>query len=299
MAGTPLVQPVEKERATPQVRALLEDIQDTMGIPWPPANWRSYAMYPPAMRLIWERLRPSVATEQFLEDALRISGFAYQRAGSWYRPRYRLELPGGEQARIEWELDAFEFGNPQLLIQQAAISRALRGQTVGRQGTAQPRQAPSAYRRPEIRMVDEQEAPDEVKGVYRDLKETLAVPVISSDYQALAVWPAFLRRAWEDARQWLQREEYERLLMDLSLMAAEAAGRLSPPLRLEEHELQALLPDRGDQENLRRLVQTFTHLLPGLIANDALFRVGVAGGRPVPAPPHAGAPAPGERLPQR
>jgi len=289
----PKVQPIRKQQAPPEIRALLDDIQDTMGIPWPPTSWRTYAMYPSAMRLFWERLKPAVASEPFLQEAMRISGYAYREAPSWYKPVYRPDVSEEARRRIQWELDAFEFGDPQLLIQQAALSRALRGQTAGRPGSAEPRRQVSAFRQPEIQLIDEQEAPPDVRRLYEDIKQTLELPLINADYQALAKWPTFLKAAWEDIKEWLQRDEYARFVSDVALMAAEAASRLTPPLRIEPRELQGALPDPGDLENLQRIVQMFTHLLPGLIANVALFRTGIAEGRPIemPQPERAAAPA--------
>jgi len=57
------IQPVQKSQAPPGIQALFEYIQDTMGIPWPPANWRTYALYPAAMQLFWNYLKPVVATD--------------------------------------------------------------------------------------------------------------------------------------------------------------------------------------------------------------------------------------------
>lgn len=286
------VHPVKKQEAPPEARALLDDVERTMGLPWPPASWLTYAQFPGVMRLFWERLKPSVATEESLEDALGITARAYREVGKWYRPRFRPSLPPEVRQRIEWEIDAFEFGNPQLLIQQAALSRALRGSTVGRERPAEPRRHPIGYRRSEIRLIDEQSAPPEVGQLYADIRQTLDVPVLSSDYQALGKWPAFLGPASEDAKPWLLSDEYSRLLLDLSLMAAEAAGRLTQPLRIGQDELLAALPNAGDRQVLQQAVGLFTHLLPGLIANDALFRLGIAAGRPVAPLRPEGAPAP-------
>jgi len=292
MTNAPRIQPVKKDQASPEIRARFEDIQDTMGVPWPPANWRAYAMYPDVMKLFWERLKPAVATDPFLRDALEITERAYRGASDWYRPGYRPELSADDLRRIEWELDAFEFGNPQLLIQQAALSRALRGETAGQEGGAQPRRQPNAYRGPEISMIDEQQAAEEVKRLYQDIKQTLGLPVVNSDYQALAKWPGFFGPAWSDAKQWRQRNEYRRLQQELGRMADEAAGRLRPAVRLDEREVRDALGEPAEFENLERMVPMFTQLLPGLILNDALFRIAAAGGRPVSAPRPEGAAAP-------
>ncbi len=95
------VHPAKKQQAPPEARALLDDVERTMGIPWPPANWRTYAQFPGAMRLFWERLKPSVATEGFLEDALGITQRAYREVGKWYRPRFRPSLPPEVRRRID------------------------------------------------------------------------------------------------------------------------------------------------------------------------------------------------------
>ncbi|MHB1414453.1 MAG: halocarboxylic acid dehydrogenase DehI family protein [Chloroflexota bacterium] len=293
MAELPRVSPVKKESASPEVRAVLDDIQNTMGVPWPPANWRSQAMYPGAMRLFWERLKPAVATQQFLLDSLQITEWAYGDVGKWYRPGYSPSVPESQRQRIEWELDAFQFGNPQLLIQQIALDRMLRGETVGRDEECQPRQQRSAYRQPEIKMVTEREATPQIKRLYGDIKQTLNLPVVNSDYQAMAKWPDFFWPGWDDLKQWRDREEYQHLWLEIAHMGEEAVNRLCPSLSLDQNEVRRAVGDPGEYENLRRMVDMFVHLLPGLIANDTLLRYGIAAGRTVVPPRPEGEPSPG------
>lgn len=295
IGNLPRVQPVKKEQAPPEVRSLLENLQDTMGVPWPPANWRSYAVYPGVMRLFWERLKPMVATEPFLVEALAITELAFRDASRWYLPSHHIDLSDQDRPRIQWELDALEYGNPQLLIQQAALSRVVRGLAAGRDCSAEPRSRPSAYRRPEIQRIDEQEASEEVKEIYQDIKQTLGLPLVNSDYQALAKWPAFLRVAWEDAKEWRERrrpDEYHRLEYQLAERAEMAAVKLCPDVVIDPRELGEALGNPEELENLQRMVQLFTQLLPGLIVNDALFRLAAAGGQAVAPPPPEGVAAP-------
>jgi len=275
------IRPVSVRRAPPEVRVLLRDIQDTMGIPWAPANWRSYAVFPRAMQLFWERLRPAVVTESFLKDSLEITERAYRDVSRWYRPGYRPELLQEELHRLQWELDAFEFGNPQLLIQQAALSRAMAGEVVGTTGECRPRTWFSSYRRPEIQLVEESHSPVEIRELYRDIRETLGLPLVNSDYLALAKWPEFLVPAWQDVKPWLRTEQYLGLQRELARMAQDAADRLCPPVRLDGRELLAAVEEPAQLEELRAAVGIFTDLLPGLILNDAMFRIGAARGEPV------------------
>ncbi len=293
MIGTqPRVQPVKKEQASEEIRALLEETQDTMGTPWPAALWRVYAMYPRVMQLFWGRLKPAVATEPFLRDSLEITKLAYAEAARWYLPSHLIDEPEAERPRIQWELDAFEFGNPQLLIQQVALNRAIRGQTAGKDGTPEPRQQPSRFRQPEIRMISEQGASPEIAAIYQDIKQTLGVPVVNSDYQAMAKWPTFFGPAWEDLKLWRTRSEYQSLLYQINQRAIMAAGRLCPPVALELREVRDALDNPAEMENLRLIMEMFGQLLPGLIANDAILRVAVSTRQPVTAPPPEGIAAP-------
>ncbi|HZO87665.1 MAG TPA: halocarboxylic acid dehydrogenase DehI family protein [Chthonomonadaceae bacterium] len=277
-------QPIAQNQTPPEAQALLEDIQNTLGIPWQPANWRTYARYPDLLRLFWERVKPATATEPFLEDALAITERAYQDAMQWYWPSYQVDTTEAERERIAWEIDAFEFGNPQLLILQVALSRALQGQTVGQPGSNPPRRAPSPYRQPQIEMVDAEHAPPDVRQLYESIKQTLGLPLVNSDYQALAKWPEFLRGAWEDIKPWRDREEYQRLIAELTQMAEERADRLRPEIGFDEGEIRAALAGQADLEEIRQQVDTFTRLLPGLIVNDALFRISAGGGQQITPP---------------
>jgi hypothetical protein len=97
-------------------------------------------------------------------------------------------------------LNAFTFGNPQLLIQQIALSRTLAGEVVGQEGNANVRRGPNAYQHSEIQLVGEQsvrEMSAKMQQVYRDIKQTLGVPIVNCDYQALARWSAFFLPAWD------------------------------------------------------------------------------------------------------
>jgi hypothetical protein len=126
-----------------------------------------------------------------------------------YKPRLLNEV---DRHRIQRELNAFTFGNPQLLIQQVALNRTLQGHVVGQDGSAEPRHAPSLYHHLKIAMLDEQavqEVAEEIRPVYQDIEETLGLPIAGSDYQALARWSAFLSSAWDDIKQWRSRPEYK------------------------------------------------------------------------------------------
>lgn len=278
----PLIDPAQ---APPDIQACFNDIQDTLGIPWIPANWRAYAMYPSVLQLFWERLKPVTQTESFLEDAITITEQVYRDINDWYQPGYQIDIDEAQRRQIQRELNAFTFGNPQLLIQQIALSRALAGDVVGEDGNPDRRRGPNAYRHLEIQLMGEQSAQQlsaEMQQVYRDIKQTLGVPIVNSDYQALARWSAFFLAAWEDIKRWRDRPEYQLLRQGVMQRAEEAANRLHPVVVIGEAEVRDRLENPEDFEQIQQTVQMFKQVLPELIIQDALFHVGLAGLQPVP-----------------
>ncbi|MBI4494757.1 MAG: hypothetical protein HY690_18430 [Chloroflexi bacterium] len=281
---------VRTEEATPEVRRLLEDIQDSLGIAWPPANFRAYAAYPEAARLFWARSKPSACTEQLLRQALAIVEHAYRRMSESYRPRFNAEqlrewgVSEADLQQIRWELDAFEYGNPQLLILQHALRLAWLGQALPGVGVPQPRRTPSPYRHPEIQMVDPAEAPERVQRLYRSIRATLRLPLVNTDYQALARWPGFLELLWQEVKRERRSDRFRRLAGELARMGEAAALRLPCPLELAPDEIEHVLGRPDELEHMHALLDLFTDLLPDLILNDALFRIGASLGAPVAAP---------------
>lgn len=286
------IQLVAKETASPEIRSTLDDIQDTMGIPWAPALWRAYAMYPEVMRLFWERLKPAVATEPFLEEALHITSRVYGDVPGWYIPSHDISVTDDQRPHLQWEQDAFAFGNPQLLIQQSALNRLFQGQVAGKDGPVEPRREESAFRMPEVSLVSEEQSPEEVKKVFQDIKHTLQTPLVNSDYQAMAKWPDFLTSAWTDVKAWRDRLEYRRLRHQVSEWGNSAAFKMVPAVSVHPQEVRDILGNESEMDNLRRVMQLFCRVLPELLIDDAMFRFSISVGQQVIPPGPGGRPAP-------
>lgn len=285
------VQLVRKEEASPEVRRLFEDIQDSLGIPWVPSNFRAFATYPRVALLFWEQLKPTVCSEQFLRAALTIGERAYRSLSESYEPVFGGQhlrewgVLDADLGRICWELDAFEFGNPQVLVLQYLLQAALRGQALPGVGTPEPRHAPSSYRHLEMELVDPAQPPDTtVARLFRDIRTTLGVPVISSEYQALAIRPGFLELLWREVKRERRSDRYRRLEGELARMAEAAATQLPGAVAIDRRELERALGRATSMPRLLALVDLFTSLLPGLILSDAIFRIGAAIAPPVGVP---------------
>ncbi|HEY9860847.1 MAG TPA: SDR family NAD(P)-dependent oxidoreductase [Candidatus Obscuribacterales bacterium] len=278
---------VESAEVTPEVQACFENIQDTLGIPWVPASWRAYATYPAVMQLFWQRLKPAMQTEAFLQDAIAITEHIYRNIIDWYQPGYQVNVNEGERHRIQRELNAFIFGNSQLLIQQVALGRALAGEIVGHDGNTDSRHGPNAYRHSKIQLTNEQavgEISEEMQQTYQDIKQTLGIAIVNPDYQALARWPTFFLPAWGDIKSWRERPEYQLLIQEVVRRSEEAASRLRPAVLVGDREVRDLLDNPDDFDQIQQRVQMFKDVLPELIVQDALFHMALSGAQSVATP---------------
>jgi hypothetical protein len=280
MPEKPRVALVKRAAATPQIRALYDEIQDALGIPWLPANFQAYAAYPALLGLLWSKVARVARSEMFLQRSLALRDLAYREVGSWY---WRgSSMPGLEppvRKRIRWELEAFEYGNCQLLLLQALWDLALRDEVVGvTRATEDAREGGHPFRVPPIRLVSEARASERSRKLFEDIRATLGLPLINSDYQAFAKWPDFLRLGWAQARRWRSERVYFELCGALTREAHAYAMTLSPPVALGVSDLRAAVGEgEGDLENAQRLIQLFSSLLPGLMVNDAIFLFALEG----------------------
>jgi hypothetical protein len=279
-------------------RALFDDIQDVMGVPWVAALWQAYAAYPGVLRLFWRAVRPVTASAAFLDATLDLTRVAHASVARWYEPGpavLGLALPPTVRRQVTWELDAFEYGNPQLLLQQHMIVRALSREP---SSSAAPPPLPSvargvsAFRRPEIRMVGDDEAPAPVRGTFERIRAVLGLPVVNSDYRALAKWPDLLAITWSDIEGWFGFNSYLALRAELSQTATAMAGAVMGEVELDPAEVRNALSESVEWHTLERLMALFAGLLPGLIVNVAMIRRAVDRAAPVSPRAAEGAPFP-------
>lgn len=111
--------------------------------------------------------------------------------------------------------------------------------------------------------------------MYRDIKQTLGVSIVNSDYQALARWSAFFFATWKDIKLWRDRPEYQLLKQRIVQRAEDAANRLCSAVWIGEREVRDRLDNPEDFAQIQQTVQMFAEILPELSIQDALFHRGL------------------------
>ncbi len=280
----PRLQLVLEDTAPPDVAAIYEETRNLLGIPWTAAIFQGYAMYPPLLRLAWAELKPNVVTLEFHADARQLREQAAAAMQALYQPGYdrsQVEYWGGDPHAIRTVCETFNFGNPKLLICARAVSRSLEGHRSDalREETdlrpAEPPPGEERIRHRRIDLVDLVNPSPVAAPTFLDIKQTLGLPLVNSDYRALARWPEYFHHAWEDLKVAIPSAPYQQACDALAQAGDAAADRLEEPVTTSPDILRREGVPAAELDNLVRVARLFADLLPGLILNVEGCRQGV------------------------
>lgn len=276
------VHPVPEHRADAALGEIYRDLKATFGVPWVGVITQAVAHYRPFFAQAWGRFAGSARTHGFERrcDAIRL--LSWQRVGASFPmhdqgPRLRaLGYSERELAQIRAVLDAFDYGNPKYLVLATAIKEGLlTGNSFGGGAVDAldrlPR-APLAQTEPIPVMVEEHHAGESLAALYADLKRTLQLPFVNSDYKAMARWPSYLQLAWSDLKPCIGSPAYGEARRQVHALALAAVDGLPVAYHMgRQQALQAgLSPDQVDE--LVQVIRLFQWLLSGLVLNVTYFK---------------------------
>jgi hypothetical protein len=111
---------------------------------------------------------------------------------------------------------------------------------------------------------------DDTRQLFDDIKETLSLSSINSDYRTLALWPNYLEVAWRDLKPITKRQEYRESSHRLREHSRDLARAVPVPSAFSSQELEKLGEDSAE---IISTTDGFEELLPSLIINIALFQL--------------------------
>ena len=266
--------PVKPEVACGTTREIFDEVQGALALPWVPALFQVFAMYPEFLERAWEAAAPLSRSRLFLDEAEQIQRAATAWA-AWYAPAFHFT---GDRARPLAIVEAFLRGDARLAILAAAYLQGLDGELrsappVGMMRDLRPEEV-SACARP-LRLVRPEEATPPIRSIYRDIERSLGLPLVTADYQSLAAIPGALEQAWPDLRLALATAEYRSAEQQLATRVDQAAQRVGLARRIDRLTLRftvGLSP--AALANLSAVVHMFRRELPGLCLQMAMLRAG-------------------------
>jgi len=251
-----------------------QDMKLAYQVPWMGVVTMAFAHYEDFFEVLWSGLQPMTTSVEFDLACDELQELVETQVGS-LNPNYlvdELKVHGfGEReiAEIGQLIEIFHRGNLPYFLTATIARRLMEGFELNQNQEFQ--------RRPETKVVsdrlvliEEHHATSEVLSLYQDIRKTLDLPFVNTDYRALARWPSYFTSAWKDLRPWIQSDEHERICVQLHEVANRLVGSVIPnPERLRRGNFSEAILRNQDILATTRL---FQWLLPGLITNVAFFR---------------------------
>lgn len=278
------VRPVAEHWVDAGLAPVYRDLKATLGVPWVGVITQAVAHYRPFFVEAWRQFQPSARSHYFESrcDAIRLTAWEQVGAAFDVEPRSgslrRLGYSEYELAQIRATLDVFDYGNPKYLVLATAIQQSLcHGRRLGG-GPARDRRdgmprAPIYQIDPIPVMVEEHHALGGLKAVYEDIKTTLRLPFVNSDYKAMGRWPSYLALAWGDLKPSIDSDSYTRIRETIHEQALAAAEGLPHAYLVDRARAIAVGLSEEQADELMQVISLFQWLLSGLILNVTHFKL--------------------------
>uniref|UniRef100_UPI003B51CB51 hypothetical protein n=1 Tax=Roseovarius indicus TaxID=540747 RepID=UPI003B51CB51 len=235
----------------------------------------TFAHYPKFYDSLWTTLEP-VGSEVFASACGSLRDTAEAEAGKLAQPGIvpRLERMGygrREPDEIRAGNEAFPDGNMPYVLLATVARLLLEGHDWPGQGLLEPRQTSVlAGDRPVL--MDAHHADASTAAVYADIRETLGLSFVNTDYLAFARWPSYFAPAWANLKVAVTGPGYADAVRTVHRAATDLALALPNPAGLTSGVLQAAAQEDAEPDEVLSVVRLCQWLLPGLAVNVAFLR---------------------------
>lgn len=277
-APIPDVHPTPEYLASEELRAVYDDTKSQLQVPWMGVVTMAFAHYPNFYATLWGGLRELAGSLEFVEACRALRDHAESEVLRLSPSTLLSELDDlGYAAReiddIRAMIEVFSHGNMPYLMIASAARMLLEGQTLSSATDVTPitaRHGPSLEN--SLTLIEPHHADAPTARVYADIRATLGLPFVNTDYRALARWPSYFARAWGDLAPRVFSPDYEPVVASVHDFAVTRMRGLPNPGRLTPDALREAAARDAPAAEITDVVRLFQWLLPGLITNVAYFR---------------------------
>lgn len=282
----PPVRPVPEYQAKGELKEVYEDLKKELGVPWVGVITQALAYYEPFFKEAWRQLKPSVKTNLFENRCNQIRLESWNGVSAQLIDHNQAEIlkergyKDKEIEEIKELLDILDYGNPKYLVFATVVKDALLN---GKMEGTPPSNPDDLFPRPPVRsgdssllMVEEHHATSGLTDIYEDIKTTLNLPFVNSDYKAQGRWPSYLEVAWNELKPFIDTAEYNSLRNHINAMAYDLARNLPYSYTLDQELSFNLGMDVTEIDELIEVISLFQYLLSGLIINVSYFKASLS-----------------------
>lgn len=274
----PAIHPVPEYAADAELGRRYEDMKDVLQVPWMGVVTMAYAHYHNFYDVFWQGLRPLCASRPFIDAARSLREFTESEIALLNCPGIagRLQDAGygdRELDTIRKVNEIFSHGNfLYLLIATVARQLLEGGDKPGNADAAifEGRHAPDVDA--PLVLMEAHHADEPTRALYDDIKATLELPFVNTDYRAFARWPSYLRLAWPALKASWSGDAHQNVVLRVHQRACTLADELPNPGQLRGDGLRAAAQRDAGLDEVLSVCRLFQWLLPGLVTNVAFLR---------------------------
>lgn len=273
----PKIDPVPEHLAAPALKKIYEDTKLALQVPWMGVVAMSFARYPRFYATLWDGFRELSASAEFLaacHELRREAEGHHLSAPSILQELHARGYTEPEIAEIRAVIEIFSHGNMPYLLIATAARLLLEGNDIGTSRSiskpVQSRHGPAAGGK--LVLMEPHHAERQLQALYEDLKSTLGLPFLNTDYRALARWPSYFDVAWRALKPMVGTPAYDEAVERVHRKAVALVLALPNPGGLTSAGIVAAADQDIGAESVLGVVRLFQWLLPGLVVNVAYMR---------------------------
>lgn len=280
----PAIHPLPEYLATGPRKQLYEDVKVSLAVPWMGVVAMAFSHYEHFFEVFWNGIKPLVTQPVFTSQCRVLRDIAEGQARllgpQSLQPSLReLGYAERELDDIRAVLEVFSDGNFPYLLLATILRVLLEGEEFGG-GTAKPVAISSRGndQSPRPILMEAHHADAATRALYDDIKATLRLPFVNTDYRALARWPSYFSLAWRQLRSRVAQPQYELYCRTVHEAAVRIVGtEFANPGGLTRQALSEAASKDADFAEVLQVVRLFQWLLPGLVLNVAFLREQLTG----------------------
>jgi len=276
--------PVPKIIVTPEYLAkgnLKKSYTDTrlaFNVPWMGVVAMAFAKYPFFYNSLWQYMHPLTKSIEFEKLCKKLVIISKKKAlelkpKSLRKNLKKINYNDFEIKKINEVNQIFTTGNMPYLI-MATIARIFlgEGELINTKSFKKNKSTSLIADDNYMLLIEQHHANKSLKEIYKSIKSNLGLPFLNSDYRAFARWPSYFEMAWKSFLPALLSSKYEQKVLEIHNFIIKEALLLPNPNKIKSIQIINAAKKDKKLNEIKKVVNLFQWLLPGLITNVAFMR---------------------------
>ena len=247
-------------------------------VPWMGVVAMAFAKYPFFYNALWKYIYPLTKSIEFNKLCKKLVIISKKKALE-LKPKpliKKLKKIGYNNYEIKKINEVnliFTTGNMPYLI-MATIARILlnKGELINTKPFKNNNNPSITYDKNYMLLIEQHHANYSLKELYESIKTNLDLTFLNTDYRAFARWPSYFEMSWKSLLPVLSKKKYEENILEIHNFIIKESLLLPNPNKIKSIQIINAAKKDKKLNEIKKVVNLFQWLLPGLITNVAFMR---------------------------